>query len=228
MEKITLTSLNKSSGDSIKKFRKQGKIPAVLYGHNVKNQSLFVDLGEFEKAYRRAGDSTIIELKTADDKIHPVLIQEIQNHFLTNRPIHVDFYEVSMTEKLKTAVSLEFTGEAQAVKALGGTLVKVLDTVMVECLPADLPHSLTVDISSLQTFQDVILAKNIRLPANVDLITNHQDVVAKVQPPRDVEAELAAPVVEDVSKVEGAAEIKPEAAAAAADSKTAAAEPAGK
>jgi hypothetical protein len=83
-----------------------------------------------------------------------------------------------------------------------------------------LPHSLIVDISSLNTFQDTVLVKNIKAPAKVTVITPGDDVVAKVQPPRDVEAELAVPVVEDVSKVEGAAEtpaVTAEGAAAATE-----------
>lgn len=188
----------------------------MLYGHNVSNQSLFVDLGEFEKTYKKVGDSTIIDLLTPDSATHSVLIQDVQNHYLTSRPIHVDFYEVSMTEKLKTAIALEFFGESTAVKTLGGILVKVLDTVMVECLPADLPHSLTIDISDLKTLNDSILVKNIKVPARVSIITPGEEIVVKVQPPRDVEAELTAPVVEDVSKVVGAAEEKPAADGAAA------------
>ena len=207
MDKIQLKAENRDSKTAKpNQLRREGKVPAVLYGHNVPNMALTVSLGEFEKALKKAGESTIVDLVTADGKTHPVLIHEIQSHYLTSKPIHVDFYEVSMTEKLKTAITLEFTGESQAVKALGGTLVKVLDAVQVECLPADLPHSLTVDISALNTFQDVIKVVDIKVPAKVTVLTPAEEVVAKVQPPRDVEAELATPVVEDVSKVEGAAE----------------------
>ena len=201
------------------KLRKQGLLPAVLYGHNVKNQALTVNANEFEKLLRMAGESTIVDLETSDGKTHPVLIHEVQLHYLTSRPVHVDFYEVSMTEKLKAKVVLEFTGEAAAVKSLGGVLVKILSEVEVECLPADLPHNLTVDISVLREFSDSILVKDIQLPAKVELITPGEEVVAKVQPPRDVEAELATPIVEDISKVEGAAETKPTDAAAAPDVK---------
>ena len=155
-----------------------------------------------------------MELLTGDGKTHPVLIQDVQIHYLTSRPIHADFYEVSMTEKLKAKVALEFTGEAPAVKTLGGILVKVLSEVEVECLPADLPHNIEVNIDILKTLQDSIHVKDLSVPSKVTILTNPDEMVAKVQPPRDVEAELAAPVVEDVSKVEGAAEDKPVAEAA--------------
>lgn len=191
------------------KLRKAGKIPAVLYGHSVATQSLTLTQGEFEKALKKAGESTIIELKTDDGKTHPVLIHDIQYHYLTSQPIHADFYEVSMTEKLKAKVVLDFIGEAKAVKELGGVLVKILGEVEVESLPADLPHSIMVDISSLQTFQDSIIVKDLKVSNKVKITSGPDEVIAKVQPPRDVEAELSTPVVEDVSKVEGAAEDKP-------------------
>ena len=199
------------------KLRRIGKLPAVLYGHKVQNVSLTVDAREFDKILKKAGESTIVELQTEDGKTHPVLIHDVQHHYLTTAPTHVDFYEVSLTEKLKAAVALEFIGEAPAVKTLGGVLVKVLNEVEVECLPADLPHSITVDLSVLKTLQNTIHIKDLPATAKVKIITPAEELIVKVQPPRDVEAELAAPVVEDVSKVEGAAEDKP--AAAATDAK---------
>jgi large subunit ribosomal protein L25 len=98
MEKLQLKSVIREDKASLNKLRKQGKLPAVLYGHNIKNKNLLVELADFEKVLKKAGESTIIDLATDDGKIHPVLIHDIQLHFLTSRPIHVDFYEVSMTE----------------------------------------------------------------------------------------------------------------------------------
>ena len=131
-------------------------------------------------------------------------------------PDHVDFYEINMTEKLKANVALEFTGESSAVKTLGGVLVKILNEVEIECLPADLPHNIVVDLTALKTLSDTIHVKDLPVPAKVKIITHADEMVIKVQPPREVEVDLSAPVVEDVSKVEGAAEDKP-----AADAKPA-------
>lgn len=207
MDKIQLkASVRDIKKQSVKALRKQGQIPAVLYGHNVKNHPLAVNANDFEKVLRKAGESTIIDLLTDDGKQHPVLIQEVQRHIVKSTLQHVDFYEVNMHEKLTATVALEFIGEANAVKALGGTLMKNLNEVEVECLPADLPHNIEVDISTLNTFDDAILVKDLKVPGKVTILTSAEETVAKVQPPRDVEAELAAPVVEDVSAVEGAAE----------------------
>lgn len=212
MEKIQLKSSKREAGTSsmLKKTRKAGQLPAVLYGHNRPTVSLSVDAAEFDKTLKKAGESTIVELVTDDGKAHPVLIHEVQHHHLSSRPIHVDFYEVSMTEKLQTAVVLEFIGESKAVKELGGVLVKVLNEVEVECLPADLPHAINVDISKLTNFSQTIAVKNLEVPDKVRILTHADEVIAKVQPPRDVEAELAQAPVEDVAAVVAASEVKPE------------------
>lgn len=209
MDKLQLQAKNREVKVNPDKFRKAGGVPAVLYGHEVKNVSLVVDLREFEKVLKKAGESTIIDLVTEDGKTHPVLIHDLQRHYLTSVPAHVDFYEVSLTEKLKAKVALEFLGEAPAVKTLGGVLVKIVSEVEVECLPNDLPHNIPVSLEGLKTLTDSIHIKDLQVAAKVKILAPADEMVAKIQPPRDVEAELAAPVVEDVSKVEGAAEDKP-------------------
>lgn len=196
---------------SPQKLRKEGMIPAIVYGHGKSTEHLAVSYSLFDKAFRKAGESTLINL-VSEGKSKNVIIQDVQRHYLTGKYIHVDFYEVSMTEKMHATVQLEFVGVSDAVKASSGTLVTVLHEVEVECLPADLPHNIEVDISVLKTFEDAIHVKDLKVSDKVEILTPHEEIVAKVNPPRDVEAELAAPIVEDVSKVEGAAEDKPEAA----------------
>jgi large subunit ribosomal protein L25 len=181
---------------------------------------LSINQNEFEKVLRKAGESTIIEVKAPDGTVHNVLIQDVQKHYLNSKPIHVDFFKVSMTEKLTTNVALDFIGESTAVKAMGGTLVKVLSEVEVECLPADLPSVIEVDIAPLKTFDDVIAVKDLKVSDKVTVNADPEEVVAKVQPPRDVEAELAEPVEMDISQVEGVAETpKEEGAEAEGDEK---------
>ena len=213
MEKFQLqASLRDLAAATPNALRDQGLLPAELYGHGIANTHLAVKLNEFEKVLKKAGENSIVELVIDGGKVHNVLIHDVQRHFLRNQPIHVDFFEVSMTEKLTTSVPLEFTGEAMAVKSLGGTLLKALSEVEVECLPMDIPHSFVIDISTLATFNDTIFVKDIKHDSKVEVVTDGDEVIAKVQPPRDVEAELAEPIIEDISKVEGAAEDKPVAA----------------
>ncbi len=205
-----LAQVRDTKTSQLNKLRKQGIVPAVLYGNKIANVNLSVNKGEFEKVFRKAGESTIITLITDNDKkSHNVLIQEVQHNYLTSDVQHVDFYEVSMTEKLKAKVVLEYIGESAAVKNLGGILVRILNEVEVECLPMDLPHSITVDISKLATLTDSTHVKDLQVSNKVKILAGLDEIVAKIQPPRDVEAELSTPVVEDISKVEGAAENKP-------------------
>lgn len=206
MEKLKLQAKARDVKESGSRVRGAGSIPAELYGHGLPNLHMAVARGEFEKVFRQAGESTVVELVTEDGKIHNVLVHDIQRNVLTSVVDHIDFYEVSMTEKLTATVELEFTGESKAVRELGGTLVKVLTSVEVESLPADLPHNIPVDISVLQTLQDTITVGQLVVPSGVTILAEPEELVVKVQPPREVEAEITGPVVEDVSKVEGVAE----------------------
>lgn len=212
MEKIQLkTELRDTEHRTAKALYREGLIPAELYGHKVQNAHLSINQIDFEKVLRKAGESTVIEIAMPDGGIRNVLIQDVERHYLSNAPIHVDFYEVKMTEKLTATVQIEFTGESHAVKALGGTLVKVLTEVEVESLPGDLPHQFDVDISSLNTFEDQILVKDLIVSDKVEIKADPEEVVATVQPPRDMEAELA-PDVDEAAAVAAAVGPEPDAA----------------
>ncbi len=209
MEKLQL----QTEAREMSKFRdakhlyRKGLIPGNLYGNNVANVHVGINQIEFEKVLRKAGESTLIELMLPDGGMRNVLIQKVDRHYLTSRPIHVDFYEVKMSEKLTATVQIEFIGESHAVKALGGTLVKVLSEVEVECLPGDLPHQIDVDISVLKTFDDQITIADLKVSDKVEIKGEQEEVVAKVQEPRDMEAELA-PEVDEAAAV--AAAVGPE------------------
>ena len=193
MEKLQLKAEQRDTNTrTAKALYRAGLIPAELYGHNVKNVHLSVEQIEFEKVLRKAGESTIIELQLPDGGARNVLIQDVERHYLSSQPIHVDFYEVKMTEKLTAKIPLEFVGESAAVKALGGTLVKVLNEVEVECLPGDLPPQIEVNIDSLKTFEDQITVSDLKVSDKVEVKADPEEVVATVQPPRDMAAEEAA------------------------------------
>ena len=219
MEKIQLkTEQRDTNGRTAKPLYKAGLIPAELYGHNVENVHLSLDQIEFEKVLRKAGESTVIELLLPNGQVRNVLIQDVELHYLSNQPIHVDFYEVNLTEKLTATVAIEFVGESHAVKALGGTLVKALNEVEVECLPGDLPHQFDVDISVLDTFDKQILIKDLIVSDKVEIKADPEEMVATVQPPRDVEADLASDV-DEAAAVAAAVGPEPDAAVGDADKK---------
>ncbi len=219
MEKLTLTAKSRTkTGKQVKTLRSAGELPAVVYGHGFDSKNITVNTGEFTKLYRRAGDSSLIDLNIAPDNSPlAVLIQDVSYNPLTDAPRHVDFRRVNMEEKLTAKIALKFVGESRAVKELGGIFVKNLSALEVECLPKDLVHEIEVNISPLAEFGNVIRLKDINLPDGPTPRLKAGDVIATVMPPRS-EAELDAlkgAVEEKVDTIKVVAEEKRAAEAAA-------------
>jgi len=185
-----------SLGRQSRALRRSGEIPAVLYGHNVPAQSLQVNARDFEKVYKQAGASTLVDLKVGEAAPIKVLVQEVQPHHLTLKPLHVDFYQVSMTEKLFAKIPFKFIGEAPAVKESGAVLVKNMPEIEVECLPQDLVHEIEIDLSVLRAFGNAVHIKDIALPPGIAVKAKPDAIVVLAQEPRKEEEEAAAPVDE--------------------------------
>lgn len=193
----------------VQAVRRDDKIPAVVYGYEIKkNINLQVDNRSFAGIYNKAGNTSLISLAVKDDKQtkpHTVLIREVQIHPVKNTITHVDFYQPRLDQVITAQVRLKFIGEAPAARDLGGVLVRTLDEVELEALPADLPHDIEVDISTLSDFAKAIHIRDLVLPDKVKLNHEADETVALVQPPR-TEEELEAleeEVSEDVEGVEG-------------------------
>lgn len=204
------------AGKNLHTMRKQGLIPAIMYGHNSAPQMFWVQYLDFSKLYAKAGESSIIELTLEKGKGASVIVNDVQADPLSGRFTHVDFFQVSMNEKLEAHIPLEFIGEAPAVREMGGILVKPVEELLVSCLPQDLPHSLVVDLSSLINFEVRIQLKDMKIPAGVEVLADADTAIAQVEAPRS-EAEMDAlneKVEADVTKVGGV--VKEEAATAAA------------
>jgi len=217
---LTLSAkIRKELGKKVKSLRQQGILPAVLYGHKIKNLNLELDLKEFEKIYKEAGESSLITLVIAKGKDEAeasslslnveekkqkflVLIHDIQFDHLTEKPIHIDFYQPELKEEVEVTVPLIFEGEAPAVKDLGGTLVKNISEVEVKALPQNLSHEIKVDIGNLKTFEDNILIKDLIVSKEVKILKEPEEIVAAVARPEKVEEELEKPVEERVEEVE--------------------------
>lgn len=194
-------SLRKEQGRKTKALRGAGKIPAVLYGPKTKSQMIAVEEKEFEKAFKEAGESTLLNLEVGNRKV-PVLIHEVQRDPLQGTVIHIDFYEPPLDKRVKVELPIVVQGEAPAVKELGGTLIRHIQEIEVSALPQNLPHELTIAVDGLVTFEDRILVKDIQVPEGVTIERDLEDVVAQVVPVTDVEKELATPVEERVEEVE--------------------------
>lgn len=191
-------------GKKAKQLRKQDLIPAVMYGNKIASQNIAVNYLDFKRVFDKAGESTLVELEVAGKKAN-VLIHDIQLAPMSGRYTHIDFFQVNMKEEVETEIPLEFIGESAAVKALGGVLVKNIDTIPVKCLPADLPENFVVDLSKLATFEDVITAKDLKTSNEVEIMLEDETVIAMVSEPRSEEelASLEQKVEEDVTKVAG-------------------------
>jgi large subunit ribosomal protein L25 len=183
----------------IKSLRKAGEIPAVFYGAGELSTSIAISKSEFKKAWRGAGESSTVKVDLGDKKVD-VLIHEVQVDPVSDEPIHVDFLVIDMTKKIKVGVPLDFIGTALAVKSGIGNLVKVLHEIEIEALPADLPHNLIVDVSTLETLESQIYVSDIKLPAGVAAITKGTGVVASIVAQVEEKEEVAAPV--DLSAIE--------------------------
>lgn len=159
--------------------KKDGMIPAVMYGAHAASTPIFIDAIAFKKALKEAGESSIIKL--AGDANENVLIQDVQMDPVKYIPVHADLYVVEKGQKVHVEVPIEFVGVSNAVKNLGANLVKVMHALSVEADPSKLPHAFEVDIAKLEDLSSNILVSDIALPAGVTLYhVNAEDVVASV------------------------------------------------
>jgi large subunit ribosomal protein L25 len=188
------------------KLRSAGKLPGVVYGPQLKSQPIVLELNPFVKLYNSAGESTLIDFQL--DGLDPlkVLIQDVQLDPVTGSLIHVDLRQIDMNKEIEADVLLHFDGEAPALKA-GGTLVKNLDKIKIKCLPKYLISSVSVDLSVLNSFDDVIYVKDLIVPPEVKVLTHSGEIVVKAVPVQE-EKEEAVPVSVADIKVVGKEEKK--------------------
>jgi large subunit ribosomal protein L25 len=195
---LTINFEKRDKTQKLEALRQAGKLPAVYYGRKEKSTSITVSHAEFLKVWKKAGESSIIELKGLGED-HESLIKEVDRNPVTGAPRHVDFYVVEKGKKLKVNIPVVFVGVAPAVKDLGGILVKVLHEIEIEATPRDLPREITVDISALTTLDSVIAAKDLKLPAGVEIQIEQDAIIASVAVAKE-EVEETTPV--DMSAIE--------------------------
>ncbi|MBI2610870.1 50S ribosomal protein L25 [Candidatus Kaiserbacteria bacterium] len=201
----------KESADTL---RKAGIVPAVFYGPKEKATSIAVDERHLEHIWKKAGETTIVTLKgIGEDK--DTLIHDAQFHPVTGKLLHVDFYVLEKGKKVRIKVPIEFTGAAPAEK-LGHIIVKTLHEVEIEVAPQELPHSLTVDLGTLENVGDHIVTHNIVLPASAVLVTSPEEIVVSVKEFKEEPVEVApAPETVIIGEEKAVEEGAPEGAEAA-------------
>ena len=191
----TLTALHREiTGKAVAHLRKEGRLPAVVYGHGVESSNVTVDAHEFDVLRKHAGPNALIDLSVDGAAAKPVLIHGVQIHPVHRRALHADLFLVRMTEELTVDVPLIPRGVSLAVTDLNGTLLHPTETVRVKALPDHLPQSIDYAIDTLIDFDAAIHVRDLSIPSDVTLLTDPDEIIAKVQAPR-VEIEEV-PVVE--------------------------------
>ena len=209
MEKYKLNAqARKVVGRKVKKLREKGLLPANIYGKNVKSEAVTVNLKDFQKIYAKAGKTGIVELKVEkEEKERPVLIHNLQLHPVTDTPLHADFYQISLKEKIKAAVPVMVIGQSPAVVNKEGLLLTILTEIEVECLPTDLPEKIEVDASKLTKVNEEIKVVNLTVDrTKVTVLTNSGLVVCKIssliteEVKKEMEAEAATKAAAEAEK----------------------------
>ena len=195
-------------GKKVAILRRGGRLPAVVYGHGVSSENVSLDAHEFVLLRRKAGQNALIDLSVNGSKARPVLVHDVQVHPVNRRPLHVDLFLVRMTEELTVDVPLVPIGTSNAVENLNGTLLHQLEAVRVRALPDHLPQSIEYSIEGLVDFDVVVKVSDLTIPGDVTLLTDPDEVVAKVLASRlqAEAAELAAETAESVAEAAEGAE----------------------
>lgn len=204
---MTATMIAKKRNQKAEVLRKEGLIPAVVYGPHIDSFSVAVPATVFEKFYEEHGESTLIELQVEGEKAMTVFVKDLQIDPVKRTVSHVDFKHVTEGEEIEVEIGLEFEGVAPAVKELGGTLITAMDTLTVRCLPKDLVETISVDLTALKTFEESIHVRDLKVAEGLNIQDNPDALIAKVTAPltqeqlEKMEEESTAGSVEDI-KVE--------------------------
>ena len=201
MDKIELKVTNREIlGKKVKHLRRQGITPVHLFGHGIESLALQCDTGELERVLGQAGQTRLISLKLdKEKKPRSVVVREFDRDWRKGQLVHVDFYQVKMEEKIKLEVPVALVGEAPALKSKTYMLEHELGTLTVECLPAKIPASLEVDISSLTEPEQTIRVKDVILDKDITVLNDPELVVAKIssRPVEKIEEEVVEEVAEE-------------------------------
>lgn len=204
-------------GKKVKKLRREGILPANIYGKKVKSVGIQVNLKDFVDIYKEVGETGLVDLQIEGEKeTRPVLIHNVCKHPVEDNFLHADFRQIILTEKVKATIPVELIGEAPAVAQNLGVLVQISKEIEVEALPTDLPEHFQVDISKLEKVDDVVSVKDINVDKKkVELKLGDEQIIAKIEHLAKEEAVTPPPIAEVPAEgappAEGAApaEVKP-------------------
>src|ERR1700675_3151558 len=189
-------------GKRARRLHGQGKLAAVVYGHNTTPTPLELDRLEFQKVFVKSGRTHLVDL-IVDGKTEKVLVREIQTHPRLLGPIHVDFYQVNLEEKIEVEVPVHLVGESAAVKRGDADILQPIHAVRVECLPSDIPEAFQVDLTPLEEIESEIRISDLSSPKGVTVLIDPEELVVKIVHKRELKVEEEAPVAEAAIVGEG-------------------------
>jgi len=208
--KVELTvSPREVLGKKVKRLRREGIIPANVYGRALDSAAIQVVRDDLVRVIRSAGRNEIIYLRLDGEDPRPTFVRQIQRNPVTDAILHVDFYQISLAEKVRMEVPLALVGTAPAEQTYGGTLLHSLDSITVEGLPTDIPSVIEVDVSGLEEIDAAIHVGELSVSGEVTVLSDPEMVVAKIAPPH-VEKEVEAEVEEAAAEVAAEEEAAPE------------------
>ncbi|MFH1387698.1 MAG: 50S ribosomal protein L25 [Patescibacteria group bacterium] len=199
MDLILKTKLRTSISKKNRSLRRKGILPAVVYGHGIENKNIEVEKNSFQRFYKQAGADSLLDLIIDKQEPIKVLIQKIQKDPVKDQILHIDFYQIKKGEKITHSIKLNFIGESKAIKELNGSLIKNINSIEIKCLPEDLISEINIDISCFNSFEDIIHIKDLKIPSNIEILANLDEVIAVVVPPKKEEVKV---VSEEEIKVE--------------------------
>jgi len=203
MEKIVLDAKRREViGKKVKNLRREGKLPAVLFGHGIESTPIVLDLRETTKILSSVGSSTLITVNLEGNE-HAVLVRERQRDILYRTLLHIDFQAISMTETVRAQVPIHIGDvEAPAVESYGAMINTGLDVLEIECLPQDLPDRIRIDVSGLIEIGDSILVQDISLPDGIQVLDDPEGLIVVASAP--IAEEVEEEVEEEIILEEGA------------------------
>ncbi len=185
-ERLTLSASNRTVlGKRVRRLRREGVLPANVYGRGIDSTSIQLDGRDFRRAIRQVGIRSMFEL-AIDGEPDPrhVLVRGLDREGGTGDPIHVDFYQVDLSRPIQTTVAIRLVGVSPAVLDLGGTLLQNLETVVVRCLPLDIPDAIELDVSALENFDISLSVRDLQVAEGVEILSAADIGIATVDSPR--------------------------------------------
>jgi large subunit ribosomal protein L25 len=205
-------SLRKPLGKRSRRLVREGKLPAIVYGHNTEPTPIVLERLEFQKVFAKSGRTHLVDLQV-DGREEKVLVREIQIHPRRLGPIHVDFYQVNLQEKIEVEVPVHLVGESAAVKRGDADILQPLHAIRVECLPSEIPEAFEVDLTPLEEIESELRVSELTVPKGVTVLDDPEELVVKIVHKRELKVEEEVPAAEAAVPAEGEAAAEGEAPA---------------